>query len=234
MKASLTDNHPGFFRVLLCVILYLPIVTTRVNDQKSDYNSLLTKKYTLQCPVSNCVYLPLIFNYATPYPIPEIDLPPGRWPHTIGQPLFITYRYLGELNDPSHRWRIAFQWGMTSWNSTDTPIGLYLYSESQNTIGMVYMQTIIYPAYTLWYAPNGVLLRAEVFGNYYWEDYYQWTDNQRRSLAAHEIGHLQGIGHIPRSYLPPALMWSPRFNDEREKYYVPQIPDIALVNQVYP
>ena len=88
--------------------------------------------------------------------------------------------------------------------------------------------------YTVWYVSNGELLWVEVNGNYYWEDIFDWTTNQRRSIMAHEAGHLQGIGHIPRSYPVPALMYEGRTNDEREIYYFPQSPDILLVNQIYP
>jgi hypothetical protein len=213
------------------VIFGLLIVATRVNGQQNDSASILAVSdgKTPQSIEGNCAYLPLLLKFT----IPEIEAPSGRWPYSYGQPLPVTYRYLDELNDTSHRWRISFVLGISNWNSAETPIALYLYSQSQNTISMIDDPTKSVGGVT-WYSINGVLLHVDIYGNYYWEDVYQWTDNQRQSIATHEVGHLQGVGHIPNSYLPPAIMYDARTNEQREIYYVPQVPDIALVNQVYP
>ena len=230
MRAVLSDDHSSFLQLLLCTILPLSIGSTRIDGliNELDFFLSIDNRYTFQCPEDNCIYLPLVMSS-----VPEIDAPSGRWPHTYGQPFSVLYKYLDELNDTSHRWRISFVEGISSWNSADTPITLYLYSQSENTISMV--DNPAKPVgFTVWYSANGELLHVDVYGNYYWEDVFQWTDNQRRSIAAHEIGHLQGIGHIPKSYPIPALMYEARTNEEREIYYVPQTPDIALVNQVYP
>ena len=227
---SFVCNHFGALRALLCVILCLLIFSTKINEQKSNFDSALAmeEKFTIQYPENNCVYFPLIQQS-----VPEIDVPSGRWLYTFGQPFSVTYKYLDELNDTANRWRIAFAQGVFGWNSVDTPITLYLYSQSGNTISMV--DDSVKPiGFAVLYVADGELFRVNIYGNYYWEGVYQWTDNQRQSIAAHEIGHLQGVGHIPRSYPIPSLMYESRTNEEREIYYLPQVPDIALVNQVYP
>lgn len=230
MRAVLSDYHSGFLLLLLCTILPLSIGSTRIDGliNELDFFLSIDNSYTFQCPEDNCIYLPLVMGS-----VPEIDAPSGRWPHTYGQPFSVMYKYLGELDETSHRWRISFVEGISSWNSADTPITLYLYSQTENKIGMV--DDEFEPVgFTLWFSAGDELLWAEVYGNYYWEDVFQWTDNQRRSIAAHEIGHFQGIGHIPRSFPIFSLMYDGMSNYEFELYFIPQTPDIALVNQVYP
>ena len=218
------------FYVGIFAVVILPMLVI-VNDVFSGDNTKHVQAYTTQgqCPANECIFLPLILNG-----IPEVDLPPRRWDHTPGQPLGVTYKYLGELNDTSHVWRLAFAQGAFTWNNTGTLVTLYLYGESENTIAMDDDQAMPI-GYSVWVYTQGTNeIRVEVYGNYFWDNFFQWTENQRRSIASHELGHLQLLGHIPTSYSTPSLMYNQRTNEDREIYYVPQPPDISLVNQVYP
>ena len=73
----------------------------------------------------------------------------------------------------------------------------------------------------------------EILGNIYWDIRDNYTVNQRRGIAAHEVGHGQSIRHIPNDYPHTALMYKFPSLSFFNTTYTPQSPDIALVNQTY-
>ena len=93
----------------------------------NENNSLLISS----CPNDYCVYLPYVG-----WLVPEIILSPGRWHHTPGQQVNISYKWAGELTNPYHTWRPAFQNGITDWNNSPTLINFYYNSGSNNTINV--------------------------------------------------------------------------------------------------
>jgi len=85
----------------------------------------------------------------------------------------------------------------------------------------------------VWYIIDGSVANVDVIGNTYWDAVYGWTNNQRRAIAEHEIGHLQLIGEIPFWYPDSILMRESATFEELNSIYTPQYSDIVLVNQVY-
>lgn len=173
------------------------------------------------------LWLPMIMGT-----VPEIGVT-FRWYHIVGQPLSITYKWVDELENPNHTWRIAFQQGINNWNSADTLINFYYHSGSMNTIDAIFDQEEYTRGYAILIDENGDHLtdRVEVVGNLYWDIHDGYSNNQRLEVASHEIGHLQSIGHIPRTE-PEALMWEYRYLSEMEYIFSPQPIDVMLVNQV--
>lgn len=198
--------------------------TTTLQDTYANKDRFITTP----CPSTYCVYLPLIIVQ-----VPEIDIPSGRWPHSYGQQVSITYKWSGDLTNPSHTWRPAFQHGIDDWDNSQTLVNFYFHSGSNNTIDMVYDSDGA-PGFTTIVSSNGTTDWAKAYGNLYWDIYWGYTNNQRRSVAEHEIGHMQSIGHIPRSYTLDSLMLEWFYLYELSNIYTPQTIDVDLVNQVYP
>lgn len=173
------------------------------------------------------IYLPLILKQ-----VPEIDIPSGRWPHVQGQQVSITYKWSGGLTNPYHTWRPAFQSGINDWDNSSTLVNFYFHSGSNNTIDMVYDPNAA-QGFTILSWTNGITNWARAYGNLYWDIHWGYTNNQRRSVAEHEVGHMQSIGHIPRSYTLNALMLEWFYLHELANIYTPQDVDIALINQIY-
>jgi hypothetical protein len=70
----------------------------------------------------------------------------------------------------------------------------------------------------------GVIIKANTVCDYY-------TDNEKRALTGHKLGHGLGLAHIMNP--PPAIALLGN-NPNGETYYQPQPLDTKLVNHVYP
>lgn len=176
------------------------------------------------------VFLPIVMKS----PIPEVDYPGGRWPHTIGQLVDVPYTWSGDLTNPYHTWRPAFQSGINDWNSTTTLAYFHNDTGSSNTIEMFYDPNGPQGKTVIYFNPQtGVTSRVNAYGNLYWDIHWGYSNNQRQNVAEHEIGHMLSIGHIPRSYTNDALMVEWSTLEEMNMIFTPQTSDIALVNQVY-
>lgn len=83
---------------------------------------------------------------------------------------------------------------------------------------------------------NGITttIYVHAYGNLYWDIHDGYTNNQRRAVAEHEIGHMLSIFHIPRSYNVYTLMVESSYLYEMDEIYTPQHDDINLLNRVYP
>jgi hypothetical protein len=170
------------------------------------------------------VFMPMVILS----PVPEIDLPANRWPHYFGQITYVTYKWDATL-PPYSQWRYAFEQGISDWNATDTLISLVNSDTSLNVIKYQYFDPPLENSFTVWHIENGVVTHVTVIGNPYWDFQTGLTDEERQGDCAHEIGHLQLVGHIPESYLSDALM-----KPDAGVIYSPQYPDINLINQAYP
>jgi hypothetical protein len=181
--------------------------------------------------------------------VPEIDSTGGAmWARNGYDNITLIYRFSEQLYNPQSNdalnWRIAFLSGVAAWNLT--PIKIYLTPGTTNEqilLDMYYDPSDGSRGETAWTIvnPGNILVYAISAGNVYkdWEEHF--TIKQRDSVAAHELGHAHGIGHVPVSdtlhtrTLPYiAIMKSKLYPEDNEEYYVPQLPDIRLVNQYYP
>jgi hypothetical protein len=181
---------------------------------------------------SHRVYLNIIYNG-----VAEIEAPSGRWPHSQGNPLYISYCWDDSINTHPE-WHAAFWDAREDWDNLNTPINFYYDANSQNKFGVVNDKNED-PGYTQWWIQGEKIIKAEAYGNQYWDNHWSFTVSQRRGTAAHEIGHYQGVGHIPRGdvteYNPhEAIMWDAIMVHEKEWLYSPRPYDSALINQVYP
>lgn len=84
---------------------------------------------------SHQVYLPLIMRT-----IPEIDSPPCRWPHTIGQNTYISYRYGSNLQTPGTLYRNAFNSSLVDWGSVPTYVRFYYSTAGSVTLDTYWAQ----------------------------------------------------------------------------------------------
>ena len=112
----------------------------------------------------------------------------------------------GSLSDNNRDWRTAFNYAIGDWNNTSVPFEFFYLAGSENWIDAQYLPDVQKIAWA-------------------------W---KRRSIAAHEVGHMHAIGHIPFGYPKDVLMRDGRTNEERERIISPQEDDIYLINQVYP
>jgi len=206
--------------IVVATILFLSAIQALVQSQIAIAGSL-------EATNSHKIYLPLVMRS-----IPEVDVPSGRWPHSFGQQVNITYKWTGDLTNPYHTWRYSFQYGLNDWNNASTLTAFTYNSSSSNTIDMLYDPNES-PGRTWITSVNGVTTKVNAYGNLYWDIHWGYTNHQRRSVAAHEVGHMQSIGHIPRSYSLDALMLEWFYLYELENIYTPQQLDNDFVNQVY-
>jgi hypothetical protein len=183
-----------------------------------------------QCLSGHCVYLPLLMNS-----VPEVDIPECRWLYIPGQLFFISYKWGNRLQSPGTLWRNAFESGISSWNNSlimayyyfDNSSGniINTYDDDSPTRGITNITCIV---------PEGTTVSVEIMGNIYWDIINDYTVNQRQGIAAHEVGHGISIGHIPADYPIDALMYDVTPLEYFSSIFVPQLPDIWLVNHVYP
>lgn len=178
---------------------------------------------------SHRVYLNIIYNG-----VPEIEAPPVRWPYQSGYPLIITYRWHESIN--VHReWFDAFSAARDDWDEVSSPVDFVYNANSKNYFGVEYDPNTPFAGYTIPRPSASDLEYVEVIGNLHWDEYYNFTVNQRQSTASHEIGHMQRLGHVPRDDYPKlAIMWDWRYVHEKEWQNHPYDVDITLINQVYP
>lgn len=223
-----------YYKKYLALWLLFALIGTR-DLTVSGANNLSIQENQNVTSTESHIYTPIILQQAGG-PIPEVDIPPGRWPHSSGQIVSISYKWIGDLTDPTHPWRLAFQSGINDWNSTTTHVVFHYYSESINTINVYrdsndrrYGKTVI--AYN---EQTGFTVQVNASGNLHWDDILGFTTHQRQNVAEHEVGHMISIGHIPRNFAFDTLMVDESTFEEMEIFYTPQDLDVVLVNQVYP
>ncbi len=179
------------------------------------------RSFPLSQGSTNQIYLPLVVRS-----IREIDVA-CRWSHQPAITTYVTYKWGDRLQTPGTLYRNAFQSSITDWNSISTKMRLS-YSSSGNVSFNTYSSQDGRAGVTYSYCDGQLLTSAEVLANIYYDS--GRTNNSRRSITGHEMGHGLGLGHIPEDE-GIALMG---YNPDRNIYYVPQSLDIGLMNQVYP
>lgn len=152
-----------------------------------------------------------------------------RWQHTPGTLQIITYQWGDQLAlNPSNLWRIAFTLSVADWNFVAQKIN---YSAELHGAALfdTYTDTSFgAPAgYTDWLPYNGYLMGVIIKANTICDFY---SDDEKRGLTGHELGHGLGLGHITNPPPAVALMG----NNPNQMYFQPQLLDIELVNLIYP
>ncbi|MFH1636199.1 MAG: hypothetical protein ABIG63_19600 [Chloroflexota bacterium] len=180
------------------------------------------------CPDNYCIYLPIVLNS-----VPEIDVPPCRWPHNSGQNVYISYKWGNRLQISGSLWRNAFEDGIPEWNNAQTLTHFYYSISSDNVINTYNLAGDGRRGKTIISCLGSETVKVDVLGNIYYDIQDGYTVNQRRGIATHEVGHGQSIGHIPNDYPLTALMYKSTPLSFFSTIYTPQSPDIALVNQIY-
>lgn len=165
------------------------------------------------------IYLPLVIKS-----VPEVDIPPCRWPHNVGTYTGISYKWGNRLQTPGTLWRIAFESAISDWSGAPTKLYFY-YSSSGTTIFNTYSMQDGRGGYASIACSGSTTTGVSVFGNVYYDP---GNNNIRHAYAGHETGHAQSIGHIACCEI--ALMGN---NPDPNIYFTPQQIDIALVNQIY-
>jgi hypothetical protein len=158
--------------------------------------------------------------------VPEIDIPPCRWPHTIGSFTAINYQWGSNLQNPGTLWRTAFESAIVDWNWSYASIKLYfVYSTTGSIIFDTYTLQDNLGGYAAIACSGSTTTGVGVYGNILYDT---GNNNARHSTAGHETGHSLSIGHIPGNII--ALMG---YNPDPTIYFAPQPIDAALVNQIY-
>jgi hypothetical protein len=165
------------------------------------------------------IYLPLVIKF-----VPEVDIPPCRWPHTAGTYTGIAYKWGDRLQTPGTLWRNAFEAAISDWSGSPTKLYFY-YSSNGSTIFNTYYADDNYGGYAAITCSGSATVGVDVFGNVFNDP---GDDDIRHAYAGHETGHSQSIGHISSDEI--ALMG---YNPDPSVYFTPQQIDIALVNQIY-
>lgn len=168
---------------------------------------------------NHMIYLPVVIN-----PVPEVDIPPCRWPHNVGNYTSISYKWGNNLQNPGTLWRNSFESAISDWSGVPTKLYFY-YSNSGSTVFNTYSMQDGKGGYAAITCNGSTTTGVNVFGNVYYDT---GNNNIRHAYAGHETGHAQSIGHISSSEI--ALMG---YNPDPSIYFTPQQIDIALVNQIY-
>ena len=203
---------------LMLVVLMLGVLLITVNDLRFP---AVARSFPSNQGQTNQVYLPFIVRG-----IREIDVT-CRWSHQPATTTYVTYKWGDRLQTPGTLYRNAFQSSVSDWNSNSTRMRLS-YSSAGNIELNTYSSQDGRAGITYLYCDGQSLTNAEVLANIYYES--GRTNNSRRALTGHELGHGLGLGHIPEEE-GIALMG---YNPDPNVYYTPQNLDIGLMNQVYP
>jgi len=131
------------------------------------------------------------------------------------------------MQTPGTPWRVAYEATISDWHWAST----YIYFSYSST-GPV--------KFDIYYDPNdddaghaaitcygSTTTKVDVSSNTFHDP---GSNNIRRAYAGHETGHSQSINHIAQEE-GIVLMG---FNPNPGIYYIPQLTDTSLVNQVYP
>lgn len=171
------------------------------------------RSFPLSQGSTNQIYLPLVVRS-----IREIDVA-CRWSHQPAITTYVTYKWGDRLQTPGTLYRNAFQSSTIGTAFQQRCVcrihrqynfSFNTYSSQDGRAGVTYS-----------YCDGQLLTSAEVLANIYYDS--GRTNNSRRSITGHEMGHGLGLGHIPEDE-GIALMG---YNHNRNIYYVPQSLDIS-------
>lgn len=211
-------NLERFLKIGLALVIAFNFQAEILRGQIRVFSSAPIKAQTSN--ISFDIYLPLIRT-----DVIEYDVPSCRWRPIYGSDeISIFYEWGNNLQSPGNPWRVAFEAGISDWNTTLTKVTFY-YHSFEDVLVNTYNLNDGFAGYAVPHCDGTITTYYEVFGN---ENYSQST-NARHAIAGHEIGHSQSIGHIDDPRI--ALMG---YNPNNEIYFVPQPLDISLVNQIYP
>ncbi|NLF66948.1 MAG: hypothetical protein GX579_20360 [Chloroflexi bacterium] len=159
------------------------------------------------------------------FAVSEYDAPSCRWYHAPGYTTSISYTW-GPNVYPGALFRAELEQAVADWNSTG--VNFWFYEDGSS--GEVFIDSYYDP-----YGQGGFALPYCSFSTTVGYDVYlnragaPSNSKIRRAESNHEIGHAHGVGHI--SGMEPAILG---YNPDPTIYYVPQSPDIQLVNERYP
>ena len=177
------------------------------------------------------LYLPSMLIHMYP-PIEEIDPPLCRYDKIYGSDEYAVFfkwdKYT--LSDPNNPWRIAASQGLFDWENADTKFNFYEHPFG-GPIKVINTSASIRGITACSCLPDPYF---EVSYNLYWDVVDGYTDNMRRGIAAHEIGHSQFIGHIPNDKGWEGLMLKVASLEFYDGHFSPMVIDLLLLNQIYP
>jgi hypothetical protein len=214
-----------------CLILLLGLLSLLGIATSSSHAGRESDTPEITCPGNPlCLFLPIMSR-----PIPEVDVPLCRWAYIRGSTYFISYKWGSGLLNSGSSWRVAFDKGLSSWNTLPILPYYYFASASNNNIDTYSDESstrgITYITCTV---GNPFTLSVSINGNTYWDNVEIYTDQQRQGIATHELGHGFSIGHIPQSYPTNALMYKAPPLEFFSSTYTPQLPDQLLLIQIFP
>lgn len=180
---------------------------------------------------NHLVFLPMVINK---YPITEIDNPNCRYSKSPGSDQYIIY-YRWDNNtlaNPNDAWRIAASQGIADWDNSATKFTWVEYPWGGN-IKLINTSDPVRGVTTWWCGMFGNAVDFEIEYNLYHDINDQYTDNMRKGIASHEIGHAHFIGHIPNDSGWEGLMLKYASLPFFDTHFSPMYTDTILINQIY-
>ena len=124
----------------------------------------------------------------------DYDNPCGVWNENTGE-LTQTYRFGSTVANPS-KWRTAWVAGTLIWESSDTDTAIdWTENSYAPTTFNRYSLADGKEGFSQPYCSGGYLSSTDNWLNEYYDIAHNHTADQRRAIAAHEIGHASGMGH---------------------------------------